>query len=59
MKPDAAIELFSTCLALDGAHRADYARRIIDAARLSDEAGCRGILVYTGNNQEYGGRRRD
>lgn len=51
MNHDAAIELFSTCPASAGADQTDYVRRVIDVARWSDEAGCRGILVYTDNNQ--------
>lgn len=51
MEPDAAIEVFSTCPASSGVPRADYVRQVIDAARWSDEAGCRGILVYTDNAQ--------
>jgi alkanesulfonate monooxygenase len=43
-----AIEVFSTCppSAAGGAH---YLSRVIDVARWSEEAGCRGILVYSDN----------
>lgn len=51
MEPDAAIEVFSTCPASSGAQRVDYVRQVIDVARWSDEAGCRGILVHTDNAQ--------
>jgi len=45
------MEVFSTCppsnqLDLDG-----YLRQLIDVARWSDDAGCKGILVYSDNSQ--------
>jgi alkanesulfonate monooxygenase len=51
MKPETAIDLFSTCPASNGVPRAEYVQKVIDVARWSDEAGCRGILVYTDNAQ--------
>lgn len=52
MKPavrDENIELFSTCPPSSIAERKDYLRQVIDVARWSDAAGCRGILVYSDN----------
>src|SRR2546425_7121148 len=51
MQPGAAIEVFSTCPPSGGEHAASYLRRVVDVARWSDEAGCRGILVYADNSQ--------
>jgi alkanesulfonate monooxygenase len=45
------IELFSTCPPSNGAGGEAYRRRIADAARWSEEVGCRGILVYADNSQ--------
>lgn len=52
MKPaihDGDIELFSTCPPSSIADRKDYLRQVIDVARWSDAAKCRGILVYADN----------
>jgi alkanesulfonate monooxygenase len=43
------IEIFSTCPQSKDVERADYLRRVGEIARWSDEAGYRGILVYTDN----------
>jgi alkanesulfonate monooxygenase len=43
------IELFSTCAPSSGVPRAEYLERVVDAARWSDDAGCRGMLIYTDN----------
>src|SRR3989442_4654982 len=51
MQPGAAIEVFPTCPPSGGEHAASYLRRVVDVARWSDEAGCRGILVYADNSQ--------
>lgn len=48
---DQPVELFSTCPALEGAPGETYLSRVIEVARWSDEAGCRGILVYADNSQ--------
>ncbi|MBI4526156.1 MAG: LLM class flavin-dependent oxidoreductase [Deltaproteobacteria bacterium] len=44
------IEIFSTCPASDGIPREDYARKLVDVARWSEEAGCHGILIYSDNS---------
>lgn len=44
---DAGIELFSTCLQSSAVVDGSYLRNVIDIARWSEEAGCKGILVYT------------
>ncbi|MBI2359836.1 MAG: LLM class flavin-dependent oxidoreductase [Deltaproteobacteria bacterium] len=49
-KPGGAIELFSTCPGSDGVPRERYLESVIDVARWSEEAGCKGILVYTDNS---------
>lgn len=46
----AAIEVFSTCPQSSQVPREDYERNVADVARWSEEAGCRGILVYTDNS---------
>jgi alkanesulfonate monooxygenase len=48
--PQDAIEVFSTCPPSSGGDPRDYARRVADVARWSEEAGCRGILVYSDNS---------
>ncbi|MBI4271502.1 MAG: LLM class flavin-dependent oxidoreductase [Candidatus Rokubacteria bacterium] len=49
--PDASIEIFSTCPPSSGADRTTYVQRVVAAARWSEQAGCRGILVYADNSQ--------
>jgi alkanesulfonate monooxygenase len=49
--PGGPIEVFSTCPPAGGAEPRDHARRVAEVARWSDEAGCRGILVYSDNTQ--------
>ena len=44
------IEIFSTCPPSLGTAGAEYVRRVADVARWSEEAGCRGILVYSDNS---------
>jgi alkanesulfonate monooxygenase len=44
------LEIFSTCPQSAGADRAQYVAQIADVARWSEEAGYRGILVYTDNS---------
>jgi len=48
--PKTELEIFSTCPQSAGADRAEYVVRIADVARWSEEAGYRGILVYTDNS---------
>jgi alkanesulfonate monooxygenase len=43
------IEVFSTCPQSKDVDQRDYLRRVRDVARWSDEAGYKGILVYTDN----------
>jgi len=47
---DRAIEVFSTCPIPGGAGRREFLQRVIDVARWSEEAGCKGILVYADNS---------
>lgn len=47
---DAAIEVFSTCSASSATDRAYYVQHVVEIARWSEEAGCRGILVYSDNS---------
>ena len=44
-----AVEVFSTCPQSKDVDQAEYLKRIEQVARWSDEAGYRGILVYTDN----------
>ncbi len=48
--PDASIEVFATCPPSSATARGRYLQRVIDIARWSEEAGCRGILVYSDNS---------
>jgi len=48
---DQGVELFSTCPPYDTDSIEQYRSRIIDVARWSESAGCRGILVYSDNGQ--------
>jgi alkanesulfonate monooxygenase len=43
------VEVFSTCPQSKDVDRAEYLERVAEVARWSDEAGYRGILVYTDN----------
>jgi alkanesulfonate monooxygenase len=45
-----SIDLFTTCPTYDGSDSSAYVRRVREVSRWSDEAGCRGILVYTDNS---------
>ncbi|MBI3668704.1 MAG: LLM class flavin-dependent oxidoreductase [Acidobacteria bacterium] len=44
------VEIFSTCPQSSDADRETYLRRVVDVARWSEDAGCKGILVYTDNS---------
>src|ERR687884_2166236 len=46
---ESTIEVFSTCPQSKDLARDEYARHVADVARWSEEAGCRGILVYADN----------
>ena len=45
-----ALEIFATCPQSSQVPREDYLKNVIDVARWSEAAGCRGILVYTDNS---------
>jgi alkanesulfonate monooxygenase len=47
---DHAIKIFSTCPVPSGADRRAFLENVIDVARWSEEAGCKGILVYADNS---------
>jgi len=47
---DHAIEVFSTCPVPGGADRRVFLQDVIDVARWSEEAGCKGILIYADNS---------
>jgi alkanesulfonate monooxygenase len=44
------LELFSTCPQSSTAEPGTYLQKVIETARWSEAAGCRGILVYTDNS---------
>jgi len=44
-----SIEVFSTCLQSKDIDKRLYLQNVADVARWSEEAGCKGILVYTDN----------
>ncbi|HTM50346.1 MAG TPA: LLM class flavin-dependent oxidoreductase [Bryobacteraceae bacterium] len=44
-----SVDLFTTCPPYDGSDSAAYTRQVREVAQWSDEAGCRGILIYTDN----------
>jgi alkanesulfonate monooxygenase len=46
----AAVEIFSTCPESSAVERELYAERVGNVARWSEEAGCKGILVYSDNS---------
>jgi len=48
---DAQIEVFSTCPMPEGVRGEVYAEQIINVARWSEKAGCKGILVYSDNSK--------
>jgi alkanesulfonate monooxygenase len=48
--PADVFEVFSTCPPSSGGDPREYARKTADVARWSEEAGCRGILVYSDNS---------
>ena len=45
-----AIEVFSTCPPSSGVPREEYVELVTEVAKWSDEAGCKGILVYSDNS---------
>jgi alkanesulfonate monooxygenase len=48
---DAAVEVFSTCPPSSVGDPTGYLDRAIEVARWSEQAGCKGILVYSDNSQ--------
>lgn len=48
---DLATELFSTCPPINHAEPERYLEQVVATARWSEQAGCRGILVYSDNSQ--------
>ena len=47
---DTAINVFSTCPPSSGVPRESYLERVSEIARWSEDAGCKGILVYSDNS---------
>jgi alkanesulfonate monooxygenase len=47
---DTSIEVFSTCPPSSGVAREDYLDRVAAIAHWSEDAGCKGILVYSDNS---------
>ena len=47
---DQAIDVFSTCPVPGGADRGTFLQNVIHVARWSEDAGCKGILVYADNS---------
>jgi alkanesulfonate monooxygenase len=47
---DVTIEVFSTCPQSSQVDKRDYLEQVVNVARWSEEAGCKGILVYTDNS---------
>ena len=50
MTSKASIEVFSTCPYSSAVERERFLPYVVDVARWSEQAGCRGILVYTDNS---------
>ena len=48
---DMPLEVFSTCPPSNQLDAGTYLQQLVDVARWSDEAGCKGILVYSDNSQ--------
>jgi alkanesulfonate monooxygenase len=48
--PVTDLEVFSICPQSSRVDRQSYLRHVIDVARWSEEAGCKGIMVYTDNS---------
>src|SRR5437879_12503979 len=46
---DVGLEVFSTCTQSTDGGREAYVQRVADVARWSEQAGCKGILVYSDN----------
>src|SRR5215813_8657032 len=50
MTSKTSIEVFSTCPYSSAVERERFPPNVVDVARWSEQAGCRGILVYTDNS---------
>jgi alkanesulfonate monooxygenase len=50
MTSKASIEVFSTCPYSSAVEKDRFMSNVVDVARWSEQAGCRGILVYTDNS---------
>ena len=50
MTSKASIEVFSTCPYSSAVEKERFLPNVVDVARWSEQAGCRGILVYTDNS---------
>ncbi len=50
LTPGIQIDVFSTCPPSNGCEQGAYVQKVIDAARWSERAGCKGTLVYTDNS---------
>src|SRR5437773_11400048 len=46
---DVSLEVFSTCVQSSDGDPETYVQRVADVARWSEQAGCKGILVYSDN----------
>jgi len=46
---DVGLEVFSTCTQSTDGNPEAYVQRVADVARWSEQAGCKGILVYSDN----------
>lgn len=46
---DTGVEVFSTCVQSSDGDAETYRQRVADVARWSEQAGCKGILVYSDN----------
>jgi len=49
-EPSSRIQVFSTCPASTGFDRDSYVAQVVRVAQWSEQAGCKGILVYTDNS---------
>ena len=58
MERDSSIEVFTTCPLSNDLTSNQYLDRLIDVARWSDEAGCKGMLVFSDNARLDPGRCR-
>src|SRR5919198_3744409 len=50
MLSELPVDRFSTCPASTGVPKDRYVERVVEVARWSEQAGCKGILVYSDNS---------